>query len=287
MRMERSFSLPIVLSLSLHGLLVVMVLIDWSFLSSKKVEPPPTQFVTATLMDMTPKAKAQPQQLREQELEAKRIEDLRDRKRQEDQRKQVAEAQEKAKREQQARAAEAEKVKQQKLKDEQLKKDAAKKAEQQKQAEQEKLKKLAEEKERKAAAEAKAKREREAQEEKRKIEAARQEKAKHVSESVDDVSENVKGYGQALIERVEQNWSRPATARNGMVCKIRINMLPTGIVTGLQVVQSSGDALFDAAAERAIRQVDRFTEVTQIPPAIFDQHFRTFTFTFTPEDLRQ
>lgn len=285
--MDKSFSQPIAYSAGLHILLLVLILGDWNFLKSKPEDVPPPQFVTATLMDMQPKARAQVQQLREQELEAKRIEDMRDRKRQEDQRKQVAEAQEQARRDQAAKSAEAEKLKQQKIKDEQLKKDAAKKAEQQKLAEQQRLKKLAEEKAQKAEAEAKAQREREAQEEKRKIEAARQEKAKHVSSTVDDVDQNVKGYGQALIERVEQNWSRPASARNGMETKIQISMLPTGIVTGLQIIKSSGDPLFDAAAERAIRQVDRFTEVTQIPPDIFDRHFRNFVFTFTPEDLRQ
>ena len=285
--MNKSFSWPIALSLGLHGLILVLILGDWSFLKTKKDEPPPPQFVTATLMDMTPKAKAQVQQLREQELESKRLQDLRDRKRQEDQRKQVAQAQEQKRREEAAKAAESEKIKQQKIKEETAKKEAAKKAEDAKRIEQERLKKLAEEKEKQAAAQAKAKREREAQEEKRKIEAARQEQAKHVSDTVDDVTENVKGYGQALIERVEQNWSRPASARNGMVARIEINMLPTGIVTGLRIIQSSGDPLFDAAAERAIRQVDRFTEVTQIPPDVFDRHFRTFVFTFTPEDLRQ
>jgi colicin import membrane protein len=286
MQMDKTFSWPIVFSVGLHTLLLVLILGNWEFLSFKKDEVPPPQFVTATLMDMKPKARAQPQQLREQELEAKRIEDMRDRKRQEDQRKQAAQAAEVKKQEQAARATEQEKVKQEKIKQELAKQQTAK-AEQQKKLAEEKQKKLAEEQARKAAAQKKAQQEREAQEEKRKVEAARQELAKHVSESIDDVDENVKSYGQAIVERIEQNWSRPASARNGMVAIIEISMLPTGVVTGLRVVKGSGDALFDAAAERAIRQVDRFTEVMQIPPAIFEAHYRTFQLTFTPEDLRQ
>lgn len=53
------------------------------------------------------------------------------------------------------------------------------------------------------------------------------------------------------------------------------------------MVRGSGDAAFDRAAEQAVRRVDRFEEVKNIPPDIFERYFREFSFTFRPEDLRQ
>ena len=75
MRLEKSFSLPIFLSVSLHTLLLVLFLGNWSFFK-KEPEPYKPHYVTATLMDMKPKAKAAPQQTKEQVLDSKAYEDL-------------------------------------------------------------------------------------------------------------------------------------------------------------------------------------------------------------------
>lgn len=72
-----------------------------------------------------------------------------------------------------------------------------------------------------------------------------------------------------------------------MVAVLEIRMLPTGQVVGVRVVKSSGDAAFDRSAEQAVKKVDRFEEVKNIPPDIFEKKYRQFTFTFNPEDLRR
>lgn len=280
MRLEKSFSLPIFLSVSLHTLLLVLFLGNWSFFK-KEPEPYKPHYVTATLMDMKPKAKAAPQQTKEQVLDSKAYEDLKNNKKQDEQRRKEAEAMVQKKKEQEAKAAEAEKVKQQKVKEEQAK---IAKAKAEKEAAEKKRK--ADELAKQQAAEAakKTKREQEAQEEQRRIQAAQQKQEKHISDSNDDV--NTKSYEEALIERVQQNWSRPPSARNGLEVVLEVNMLPTGVVTGLRIVRSSGDPAFDRSAEQAVKRVDRFTEAMQIPPDIFEKYFRVFRFTFSPEDLR-
>jgi colicin import membrane protein len=279
MRLEKSFSLPVFLSVSLHTLLLVLFLGDWSFFK-KEPEPYKPHYVTATLVDLKPKAKAAPQQTKEQVLDSKAYEDLKNNKKQDEQRRKEAEALVQQKKEQEAKAAEAEKVKQQKIKEEQAK---IAKAKAEKEAA-EKKRKADELAKQKAEAAKKTKREQEAQEEQRRIQAALQKEAKHISDTNDDV--NTKSYEEMLIERVQQNWSRPPSARNGLEVVLEVNMLPTGVVTGLRVVRSSGDAAFDRSAEQAVRRVDRFTEAMQIPPDIFEKYFRVFRFTFSPEDLR-
>lgn len=279
MRLEKSFSLPIFLSVSLHTLLLVLFLGDWNFFK-KKSEPYKPHYVTATLVDLKPKAKAAPQQTKEQVLDSKAYEDLKNNKKQEEQRRKEAESLVQKKKEQEAKAAEAEKVKQQKIKEEQAK---IAKAKAEKEAA-EKKRKADELAKQQAEAAKKTQREQAAQEEQRRIQAALQKEAKHISDTNDDV--NTKSYEEMLVERVQQNWSRPPSARNGLEVVLEVNMLPTGVVTGLRVVRSSGDPAFDRSAEQAVRRVDRFTEAMQIPPDVFEKYFRVFRFTFSPEDLR-
>ncbi len=278
MKLDKSLPLPMVLSIGMHSLLLILILGNWDFFK-KDEEPYKPHYVTATLVDLTPKAKAAPQQIKEQTLDSKAYEDMKHLKKQEEKRRKEAEAKVQKQKDEQAKAAaDAEKLKQQKIKEEQAKAAKAK-------AEAERKKKLAEEQKQKAEAEKKRKQEQQAQEEQRRIQAALQKEEKLIAESNDEA--NVKSYNELIAERVGQNWSRPPSARRGMIAVFNIEMLPNGQVVGVQLIQSSGSDAFDRAAEQAIRKVDRFTEIKDIPIAIFERNFRHFKFAFNPEDLRQ
>lgn len=98
-------------------------------------------------------------------------------------------------------------------------------------------------------------------------------------------AEIVMAYSAIIHDLVQQNWSRPPSARNGMVAVLRIRMVPTGDIIEVEVVQSSGDFAFDRAAESAVLRVNRFTELQGMPSRLFDRNFRTFLLTFRPQDL--
>lgn len=277
MKLENVFSLPVFLSVLLHALIVLAIVLKFDFL---KEEPEPYQphFVTATLVDVKPKAKPAPQQPKEQVLDAKK-EESKQVKQQQEQQEQQAESKAVAQKQQeQKEKAETE----QKVRDEKLKKDKAKK---EADAKAEKQKKLEEEQKAAAEAEKKKKAEKQRREELKALDAALQKEEQMISSTVDDVS--TKSYEELIAERVRQNWSRPPSARNGMTAVLEIRMLPTGQVMGVRVTKSSGDPAFDRAAEQAVKRVDRFEEVKNIPPDIFEKYFRQFLFTFRPEDLRQ
>ncbi|MGI9251583.1 MAG: TonB family protein [Pseudohongiellaceae bacterium] len=90
----------------------------------------------------------------------------------------------------------------------------------------------------------------------------------------------------AIIQQyVEQQWSRPPSARNGMRAVLRIEMLPTGDVTSVNVVQSSNDAAFDRSAETAVYRAAPFSELQELPIRVFNENFRTLSLIFQPEDL--
>jgi colicin import membrane protein len=90
-------------------------------------------------------------------------------------------------------------------------------------------------------------------------------------------------YQLGIYELVRQNWSRPPSARNGMAAKLLVELIPTGEVVAVSIVESSGNSAFDRSAEQAVRRAKRF-EVPQ-DNAIFEENFRQFYFLFQPEDL--
>ena len=206
-------------------------------------------------------------------------------------------------------------VKPPKKKDDQRKK-ALDKKKQQRIAEQKKQKKLAEQKRKNQLAKKKAeddkkkreaqkKKEEKRQEEKRKqeelerqqqaelerqtlVKALAEERARlDVQKQAAEDAEIVQSYVALIAQRVEQNWSRPPSARNGMEVVLRIQLVPTGQVINVDVVSGSGDSAFDRSAERAVKKAERFPELKDIPIRVFEQQFRVLNFSFSPEDLRQ
>lgn len=94
----------------------------------------------------------------------------------------------------------------------------------------------------------------------------------------------VASYVGAIVRRIEQNWSRPPSARNGMQATLLIGLVPTGEVISVDVTASSGNGAFDRSAQVAVRDAAPF----EVPddPALFEREFRRLRILFRPEDLR-
>ena len=91
----------------------------------------------------------------------------------------------------------------------------------------------------------------------------------------------------ATIQRAVINrWTRPPSARNGMVSVLSIQLVPTGEVVGVSVLTTSGDAAFDRSAINAVERVGKFPEIAQLDSRVFETTFRRFQLIFRPEDLR-
>jgi len=90
-------------------------------------------------------------------------------------------------------------------------------------------------------------------------------------------------YRYGIYERVVANWSRPPSARNGMQAKLQVELVPTGDVVAVTLLESSGNAAFDRSAELAVQKARRF----EVPAEsdVFERYFRRFTLLFRPEDL--
>ena len=57
-----------------------------------------------------------------------------------------------------------------------------------------------------------------------------------------------------IYNQVRNNWSRPPSARNGMQTKLLVELIPTGEVMSVSIIESSGVLAFDRSAEQAIKR---------------------------------
>ena len=95
----------------------------------------------------------------------------------------------------------------------------------------------------------------------------------------------VASYQDYIQGKIIQNWSRPLSARNGMKVTLLLNLVPTGEVSNVSVVSSSGDSAFDRSAIQAVQRVGKFEELQKLSPSQFNANFRQLRLIFQPEDL--
>ncbi|SDJ69279.1 cell envelope integrity protein TolA [Microbulbifer yueqingensis] len=255
-----SYILPVVASLAFHGLLIAVLTLGWEASNEPQKRQMP-KFVQAKLVtvDATVKKRSAPPKV-----------DMREKRRQ-----QELQRQREAKAERERRAALERKKKQE--------------AEKKRKAEAERKRKAAEEKARKE-------KERKERERKEQLEQERQsafEEALEEEEELLDAREDaqaVMSVAQAIQQRIESVWSRPPSARNGMLTVVKINFVPTGRVVAANIVEGSGNAALDRSVLTAIRRVETFPEVAELAreePAVFEREVRTTLLNFRVEDLRQ
>lgn len=201
----------------------------------------------------------------------------------------------------QQQAAAAERERQQRQRDEQRKRDEAAAAERQRVAEQQRQREAEQQRQREAeqqrvqeqerqrvAQEQERERQREADrqrqaQEQAAAEAARQAAANTQAQSVEQ--QMVAQYVGIIKQLVSGAWSRPPSARNGMVAVVQLRLTPTGEIISATIVQSSGDGPFDRSVTQALDRVGNFSELQDMPTPIFERYFRNFNLEFRPEDL--
>lgn len=259
--MKGSYGPAIVISVALHAALIAVLTFGWEAEHKRELKSMP-KFVQAKLVQLESKSdkpKAPPKV------------DLREKRRQQELERQRREAAEAKK-----RKAAAERKK---------KEDAAKK----RKAEEARKKREAEEKARKE-------KERKEKERKEQLEQERQsafEEALEDEEELQDASNDaaaVMSVAQAIQQRIEAVWSRPPSARNGMVVEVQISFVPTGRVVASTITKGSGNPAVDRSVLTAVKKVEVFPEVADVAreePSLFERQIRTTKLIFRVEGLRQ
>ncbi len=91
-------------------------------------------------------------------------------------------------------------------------------------------------------------------------------------------------YKSRIRADISQHWLLPPNVRKGLVCRVRVRLIPTGDVVDVQVIKSSGDAVFDRSVVNAVKRASPLP----VPPpgsGIFDT-FKRFDMNFHPKDKR-
>ena len=277
-RKPTTYSTGIVVSVSLHALIIAIMAVGWT--PEREAKRITLQYIEAKLLQMEPPkapvsapAKKPPENNQQQaaaqkQAEAKRNEQLR-----QERLRQEKLAQEKLAKE---RLAQEKLAKEKKAREEQLKKDQLRREKEQAEA-----RKRKEEDARKAREDAR----------KREQELAFAEALKN-EESFRNAAadEQATGsYSAYISDRIANQWSRPPSARRGMEVTLIIQMAPTGRVVSVAVEKSSGNNAFDRSAEQAVHKVERFErlqELSKSNPRLFESSFRRFRLVFRPDDLR-
>lgn len=112
-------------------------------------------------------------------------------------------------------------------------------------------------------------------------------KAEDLSAAENESEAEALSYKQAIFNRVRDNWSRPPSARTGMKCELLIEIVPTGRVVSVTIVESSGNSAFDRSAQQAVYKAESFPELKEMSPQTFEKYYRRFHLIFNPQDLRQ
>lgn len=249
MRLNSSYFVAIVISVAMHGALVALVSWGWEFSPKERTINKP-RYVEAKLIQLkatTPKKAAPKPKPKKIDLAAQKNE------------------QERIK-----------KLEQRKRAEENARMQAKKEK-----AEKERIEKETRERERLEQEQRDA--------EQRRMEQALLEELEQEEEMIQGEEDEVvaQSYAEAIRNRIQQRWSRPPSARNGMECELMIELVPTGRVINVSVVNGSGNLAFDRSAEQAVKKVEQFPEIKDMPSRIFEKEFRQFKMVFRPEDLRQ
>lgn len=263
---HNSYVFAWLLSVAGHVVLMALLFIGWSH-QSKITELDTPKYVQARLVKMTAQsavakqAVAQEiiqQPVKKEEPEPEIIRPLQ---------REVVQPPKESKNQLQLKKQKEEKLKQEKLKQEKLKQQA-----------------LLEEKQKRENAERAAK-EKAAAEKRAADQALAREMAEEeaLQQSLSD-KELAQSYADMIRRRVEQNWNRPPSAQKGMEVLLEIHLVPTGYVTGVSVLRSSGNTAFDLSAQQAVQKAERFPEIKDVPSRAFEQHFRRFKMLFRVED---
>jgi colicin import membrane protein len=86
-------------------------------------------------------------------------------------------------------------------------------------------------------------------------------------------------YVAQITARIERAWLRPATAKAGLECEVRVTQVPGGAVVGVQVTRCNGDESVRQSIEAAVYRASPLPQPSDV--VLFE---RNLVVTFRPQD---
>lgn len=97
------------------------------------------------------------------------------------------------------------------------------------------------------------------------------------------MQDQISQYASMMMKKVTQNWRKPlGMEASALSCLIEVQLLPTGEVLEVHVVETSGSFEFDRSAELGVLKSSPFT---MPPDEKARAEFRNFRFRFKPSEV--
>jgi colicin import membrane protein len=104
------------------------------------------------------------------------------------------------------------------------------------------------------------------------------------AQQADEEQEAIMSYITQIQQLINSRWHYPPSAKHDDKLVLRIYLVPTGEITEVQLVESSGNAALDRSAEQAVWKAA--TLPVPKDPVLFEKEFRQFLLPFSPENAR-
>ena len=89
-------------------------------------------------------------------------------------------------------------------------------------------------------------------------------------------------YSQKIIQTIEDAWMKPRNIPEGLVANLRLNIQPTGRISRVDLLKSSGNIRFDNSALQAVRRVETLNFFNEMPAALYRKEFKRIAVSFKP-----
>ena len=89
-------------------------------------------------------------------------------------------------------------------------------------------------------------------------------------------------YSQKIINTIENAWMKPRNIPEGLVANLRLHIQPTGRISKVYLIKSSGNIRFDNSALQAVRRVETLNFFNEIPSSLYKKEFKKIAVSFKP-----
>jgi colicin import membrane protein len=89
-------------------------------------------------------------------------------------------------------------------------------------------------------------------------------------------------YSQKIIQTIENAWMKPRNIPEGLVANLRLNIQPTGRISRVDLLKSSGNIRFDNSALQAVRRVETLNFFNEMPAGLYSKKFKRIAVSFKP-----
>ena len=96
----------------------------------------------------------------------------------------------------------------------------------------------------------------------------------------EEISEEIAGSIIEIKNKIDENWIRPPSTRNGMLVKLNLSFHSDGSINTVKILESSGSEEFDISALEAVERSAPFNVIQELTKSDFEKYFASIDFHF-------